>query len=34
MEAESAVALASARGEAEGFTRWIVLLEGELAEAR
>jgi hypothetical protein len=33
VEAESATALAFAHGEAEGFTRRIALLEGELAEA-
>jgi hypothetical protein len=33
MEVESVAVLASARGEAEGFTRRIALLEGELMEA-
>jgi hypothetical protein len=33
MEAKSAAVLASAHGEAEGFTRRIALLEGELVEA-
>jgi hypothetical protein len=34
MEAKRVAALASARGEAEGFTRRIPLLEGELADMR
>jgi hypothetical protein len=34
MEAKSATSLASACGEAEGFTQRIALLEGELTEMR
>jgi hypothetical protein len=34
MEAESATAQASARGEAEGFPPRITLMESKLAEAR
>jgi hypothetical protein len=34
VEVKSAVALASARGEAKDLTRKIVLLKGELAEVR